>query len=56
MSAPPPEPFFTVAFGTPVTIALLSRNPSPEDGQLLTVTWRPKLGTTVLPHDHKDQR
>ncbi|SDM55801.1 hypothetical protein [Allokutzneria albata] len=52
MSAPPqPEPFFTVAFGTPFTISLLSQNPSPTDGEMLTVGWRARLSTSVLPHD-----
>ncbi|WP_168200884.1 hypothetical protein [Allokutzneria sp. NRRL B-24872] len=54
-SARPQEPFFTVAFGVPVNISLLARNPSPKDGESFTVAWRAKIGTTVLPYDRKER-
>ncbi|GAA3990400.1 hypothetical protein GCM10022247_06410 [Allokutzneria multivorans] len=57
MSTPrPQEPFFTTAFGTPVNVSMVSRNPSPKDGESFTVPWRAMLGTIVLPHKQKDPR
>ena len=55
MSLQTPEPFLTVAFGTPVDIGLLPADPADDPGELLTVDWRPKLGTTFLPYDPDDE-
>jgi hypothetical protein len=54
MSLEIPQPFLTVAFGTPLTIGLLPADPADPAG-LLTVDWRPKLGTTFLPYDPDDE-
>jgi hypothetical protein len=49
-----PEPFLTVAFGTPVDIGFLPPVPIDDPGELLTVGWQAKLGTTYLPYDLGD--
>lgn len=49
-----PEPFHVVAFGTPITIGLLSRSPDESDGELLTVAWQAKYGTSYLPYDEDE--
>jgi hypothetical protein len=49
-------PFLTVAFGTPVDIGFLPREPVDDPGELLTVGWQAKLGTTYLPYDPDDER
>jgi hypothetical protein len=51
MSLELPEPFLTVAFGTPVDIGFLPAVPNGQDGKVLTVAWQAKLGTTFLPYD-----
>jgi hypothetical protein len=56
MSLDVPSPFLTVAFGTPVDIGLLPRAPAGEYGELLTVGWSARLGTSFLPYDTDDER
>jgi len=55
MSLQTPEPFLTVAFGTPVDIGLLPAEPTDAPVDLLEVGWQPKLGTTFLPYDPDDE-
>jgi hypothetical protein len=55
MSLDEPAPFLTVAFGTPVDIGLLPAVPVTDPGELLTVGWQAKLGTTYLPYDPDDE-
>jgi hypothetical protein len=55
MSLEEPEQFLTVAFGTPVDIGLLPTTPVAHPGELLTVGWQAKLGTTYLPYDPDDE-
>ena len=55
MSLEQPVPFLTVAFGTPIDIALLPAAPVDGPGKLLTVGWQAKLGTTFLPYDPEDE-
>jgi hypothetical protein len=43
-----------VAFGTPVDIGPLLTHPTDQPGDLLTIGWQPKLGTTFLPYDAGD--
>jgi len=50
-----PEPFLTVAFGTPIDIGLLPPSPGGPDGEPLTVGWQAKYGTTYLPYDPDDE-
>jgi len=54
MSLRTPEPFLTVAYGTPVDIGLLPTEPTDTPIDLLEVGWQPKLGTTFLPYDPDD--
>jgi hypothetical protein len=54
MSLEIPEPFLTVAFGTPVDIGFLPAAPVDDPGELLTVGWQAKLGTTFLPYDPQE--
>jgi hypothetical protein len=54
MSFETPETFLTVAFGIPVDIGLLPREPVDDPGELLTVGWQAKLGTSYLPYDPGD--
>lgn len=56
MSFEQPEPFLTVAFGTPVDIGFLPAIPDGQDGVVLTVGWQAKLGTTFLPFDSDDEQ
>jgi hypothetical protein len=56
MSLNVPSPFLTVAFGTPVDIGFLPQAPAEEYGELLTVGWSAKLGTSFLPYDPDDER
>jgi hypothetical protein len=56
MSLELPEPFLTVAFGTPVDIGFLPAVPNGQDGIVLTVGWQAKLGTSFLPYDPDVQR
>jgi hypothetical protein len=51
-----PDPFLTVAFGTPIDIGLLPEAPTSDPDDLLTVGWQPKLGTSFLPFDPDDER
>jgi hypothetical protein len=55
MSLEEPTPFLTVAFGTPVDIGFLPATPVADPGELLTVGWQAKLGTTYLPYDPDDE-
>ncbi|HEY0536039.1 MAG TPA: hypothetical protein VGD29_31020 [Actinoplanes sp.] len=55
MSLETPEPFLTVAFGTPADIGLLLTHPTDAPDDLLTIGWQPKLGTTFLPYDPDDE-
>lgn len=54
MSFEEPEPFLTVAFGTPIDIGFLPARPDVSDGVVLTVGWQAKLGTSFLPFDPSD--
>lgn len=56
MSFEQPEPFLTVAFGTPVNIAFLPAEPDGQDGRVLTVGWQAKLGTSFIPYDPTDEQ
>lgn len=56
MSLQQPKRFLTVDFGTPVDIGFLPKNPSDGDGELLTVRWTAKLGTSFLPYDPDDEK
>jgi len=51
-----PTRFLTVAFGTPIDIGLLPQQPGGTDGELLTVGWRAKFGTSYLPYDPADEQ
>lgn len=51
-----PTRFLTVAFGTPIDIGLLSRHPDPDAGELLTVRFGAKKGTSYLPYDPADEK
>jgi hypothetical protein len=55
MSLNLPSRFLTVAFGTPVDIGFLPQTPAEEYGELLTVGWSAKLGTSFLPYDPDDE-
>ena len=55
MSLEEPAPFLTVAFGTPVDIGFLPATPIDDPGELLTVGWQAKLGTTYLPYNPEDE-
>jgi hypothetical protein len=55
MSLEQPEPFLTVAFGTPIDIGFLPTVPNGQEGIALTVGWQAKLGTTFLPFDPDDE-
>jgi hypothetical protein len=46
-----PTQFLTVGFGTPIDIGLVPATPGGLDGELLTVQWRAKFGTSYLPFD-----
>jgi hypothetical protein len=46
-----PTQFLTVNFGTPIDIGLLPQQPDGTDGELLTVRWTAKIGTSYLPFD-----
>ncbi|WP_236794590.1 hypothetical protein [Amycolatopsis sp. GM8] len=50
-----PARFLTVAFGTPADIGFLPQNPTGAEGELLTVGWHAKLGTSFLPYDPADE-
>ncbi|GAB2969795.1 hypothetical protein LWP59_14390 [Amycolatopsis acidiphila] len=54
MSVEEPIRFLTVAFGTPADIGFLPRTPTGAEGELLTVGWAAKLGTSFLPYDPAD--
>ncbi|MBO0868159.1 MAG: hypothetical protein J2P15_06300 [Micromonosporaceae bacterium] len=56
MSLELPEPFLTVAFGTPIDIGFLPVVPGEESGELLTVGWAAKLGTSFLPYDPESEQ
>jgi hypothetical protein len=56
MSLELPEPFLTVAFGTPVDIGFLPAVPDGQNGVVLTVGFQAKLGTTFLPFDPDAER
>jgi hypothetical protein len=56
MSLDVPSPFLTVAFGTPIDIGFLPQAPAAEYGELLTVGWSAKLGTSFLPYDPGDEQ
>jgi len=56
MSLNGPSPFLTVAFGTPVDIGFLPSAPADTYGELLTVGWSAKLGTSFLPYDPDDEQ
>jgi hypothetical protein len=56
MSLNLPTPFLTVAFGTPIDIGFLPQAPDEENGELLTVGWTAKLGTSFLPYDPADEQ
>ena len=51
-----PTRFLTVAFGVPIDIGLLPQRPGGTDGELLTVQWTAKLGTSYLPYDPDDEQ
>jgi hypothetical protein len=51
MNLAEPEPFLTVAFGTPIDIGFLPAVPNGQNGVVLTVGWTAKLGTTFLEYD-----
>jgi hypothetical protein len=51
-----PTQFLTVGFGTPVDIGFLPKSPGEGDGELLTVGWQAKLGTSFLPYDPDDEQ
>ncbi|MGH6654360.1 MAG: hypothetical protein ACRDVE_04040 [Actinocrinis sp.] len=55
MSPGEPQQFLTVAFGTPIDIGLLPRTPDERRGEVLTVGWQAKLGTSFLPYDPSDE-
>lgn len=55
MSDDTPRPFHVVAFGTPITIGFLPRSPDESDGELLTVAWQAKYGTSYLPYNPDDE-
>lgn len=55
MSLGEPQQFLTVAFGTPIDIGLLPRTPDEPQGELLTVGWQAKIGTSFLPYDPADE-
>ena len=54
MSLDAPEPFHVVAFGTPIDIGFLPPAPGGLNGELLTVAWQAKYGTSYLPYDPDD--
>lgn len=56
MSLNVPTPFLTVAFGTPIDIGFLPQAPADEYGELLTVGWAAKLGTSYLPYGPDDEQ
>ena len=56
MSLEEPAPFLTVAFGTPIDIGLLPPTPVEDPGELLTVGWQARIGTTYLPFDPDDEQ
>ena len=51
-----PTRFLTVGFGTPIDIGLLPAHPGGTDGELLTVGWRARFGTTYLPYDPDEEQ
>jgi hypothetical protein len=51
----PPTRFLTVPFGTPIDIGLVPAVPDATPGELLTVRWRAKYGTTYLPYDPESE-
>jgi hypothetical protein len=55
MSLNSPQPFLTVAFGTPIDIGFLPQSPGGPNGELLTVGWQAKYGTSFLPYDPADE-
>jgi hypothetical protein len=55
MSLNTPKPFLTVAFGTPIDIGFLPQIPGGPNGELLTVAWQAKYGTSFLPYDPDDE-
>ncbi|MBP2706379.1 hypothetical protein JOL79_21450 [Microbispora sp. RL4-1S] len=55
MSLNTPAPFLTVAYGTPIAIGFLPRDPNEQNGRLLTLGWQAKLGTSFLPYDPEDE-
>ena len=50
-----PTQFLTVAFGTPIDIGLLPQKPGGTNGELLTIQWTAKVGTSYLPYDPADE-
>lgn len=56
MSVEQPTRFLTVNFRRPVDIGLLPQHPGGADGELLTVRWTAKRGTTFLPYDPADEQ
>jgi hypothetical protein len=51
-----PTQFLTVGFGTPIDIGLVPATPGGTDGELLTVQWRAKFGTSYLPYDPDEEQ
>jgi hypothetical protein len=51
-----PTRFLTVGFGTPIDIGLVPAAPDSTPGELLTVTWRARLGTSYLPFDPASEK
>lgn len=55
MSLGEPQQFLTVAFGTPIDIGFLPQTPDEPQGEVLTVGWQAKIGTSFLPYDPSEE-
>ena len=55
MSLGEPQQFLTVAFGTPIDIGFLPQTPDEPRGEVLTVGWQAKIGTSFLPYDPSEE-